>query len=183
MITKLDAPEELTTDRLLLRKPRLADARPLFAAYTADPEVVRYVTWRAHESAADTRRFLEHCLKEWAEDRSYPYVICPKDAPEAPFGMIHPRRRPNGVEFGYVLAKAEWGKGTMTEALKALLDWTLAQPEIWRAQAFCDIENVASARVMEKAGMSFEGLLRGYSVHPNRALAPRDCKLYAKIRD
>lgn len=182
MTAKLDAPLELTTERLLLRQPRLADARPLYEAYAADPEVVRYVTWRAHDSEADTRAFLEYARKEWAEGHSYPYVIAARERPEAPFGMIHPRSRPHGVEFGYVLAKAEWGKGTMTEALKALVDWSLAQPEVWRAQAFCDVENVASARVMEKAGMSFEGLLRGYSVHPNRALEPRDCKLYAKVR-
>ncbi len=180
MTTRLDAPEELTTQRLLLRKPRLADAAPLFAAYTCDPEVVRYVTWRAHASEADTRGFLEHCLKEWAADHSYPYAICRPQAPELPFGMIHPRRRAASVEFGYVLAKAEWGRGYMSEALQALADWVLAQPGIVRAEAFCDAENIASARVMEKAGMTFETELRGYQAMPNRALEPRDCLLYAR---
>ena len=183
MTKKLDAPEELETERLLLRKPRPEDAPALFASYTADPEVVRYVTWAAHESVEDTRAFLAYCAKEWAEDHSYPYVLCRKDAPQEPFGMIHPRRRPAGeVEFGYVLARAAWGKGYMSEALRALIDWALTQPGVTRVSAFCDVENVASARVMEKAGMAFEAEMKGYSVLPNRALEPRDCKLYARVR-
>ena len=94
--------------------------------------------------------------------------------------MIHARRRGEEVEFGYVLARAEWGKGTMSEALKALADWVLAQPGVTRATAFCDVENIASARVMEKAGMVFEKEMLGYQVLPNRALSPRDCRLYVK---
>ena len=39
-----------------------------------------------------------------------------------------------------------WGQVYMTEALTTLLDWSLSQPEIWRASAFCDAENLASAR-------------------------------------
>lgn len=180
MTTKLDAPEELTTRRLLLRKPRLEDAPILFAAYAADPEVVRYVTWKAHESEADTREFLAYCRKEWERGHSYPYAICRKAAPDAPFGMIHARRRSAEVEFGYVLARAEWGKGTMSEALKALAYWVLAQPVVTRVIAFCDVENRASARVMEKAGMVFEKEMLGYQVLPNRALEPRDCRLYVR---
>ena len=180
MTTRLDAPESMTTTRLLLRKPCLADAEAIFAAYAADPEVVRYVTWQAHGSVEDTRGFLAYCESEWAEDHSYPYVLCSKEAPENPFGMIHPRRRPKEVEFGYVLARAEWGKGYMSEALAAQLDWVLRQPGVTRATAYCDIENAASAHVMEEAGMTFEAEMKGYQVLPNRALAPRDCKLYVR---
>ena len=183
MTTSLDAPEEMTTARLLLRRPRLEDAPVLFASYTADPEVVRYVTWKAHERAADTRSFLEHCQSEWERGRSYPYAICRKTVPDLPFGMIHLRRRDAEVEFGYVLAKAEWNKGIMSEALTALADWALTQPGIARVAAFCDVENAGSARVMEKAGLVFEKEMLGYQVLPNRALEPRDCRLYAKIRD
>ena len=70
----------------------------------------------------------------------------------------------------------------MTEALSALVDWSLDQPQIWQASAFCDMENLASARVMEKSGMAFEGILRRYCVHPNISSEPRDCRMYAKVR-
>lgn len=44
------------------------------------------------------------------------------------------------------------------------------------------LDNPASARVMEKAGMKFEGLLRRYMVHPNINEEPRDCLMYAATR-
>ena len=53
---------------------------------------------------------------------------------------------------------------------------------MYRVYAYCDVENLASARVMEKAGMSFEGVLRRWGVHPNRSSEPRDCRCYAAVR-
>ena len=88
----------------------------------------------------------------------------------------------NRMGFGYVLARSWWGQGLMTEALAAVAEWALAQPEVFRVSALCDTENVASARVMEKAGLVREGLLRRRSVHPNIGDEPRDCFLYARVR-
>jgi len=48
--------------------------------------------------------------------------------------------------------------------------------------AVCDVENIASARVMEKAGLSREGVLRRWLVHPNLGPEPRDCYGYARVR-
>jgi len=44
------------------------------------------------------------------------------------------------------------------------------------------VENLASARVLEKAGMHREGMLRRWSVHPNVSPEPRDCLCYAIVR-
>ena len=96
--------------------------------------------------------------------------------------MINLRPRHLRVEFGYVLARQHWGHGYMTEALSTLVDWALDQPKIWRVSAICDMDNSASAKVMEKAGMVFEGVLRRYFVHPNVSPEPRDCRMYAKVR-
>jgi RimJ/RimL family protein N-acetyltransferase len=45
---------------------------------------------------------------------------------------------------------------------------------IYRAEAFCDVDHPASARVMEKAGMEREGILRRYFRHPSISEAPRE---------
>ena len=70
----------------------------------------------------------------------------------------------------------------MTEVLTHVVEWALRQPGIWRIGDVCDVENTASARVMEKAGLQREGVLRRWSVHPNLGEAPRDCIGYAKVR-
>ena len=67
-------------------------------------------------------------------------------------------------------------------ALAIWIEWALDQDGIWRADACCDVENPASARVMEKTRMTFEGVLRRWSVHPNGGPEPRDCRFYAKVR-
>jgi RimJ/RimL family protein N-acetyltransferase len=54
---------------------------------------------------------------------------------------------------------------------------------IWRVQAFCDLANRASARVLEKAGLTLEGTLRRYMVMPNLSAAPRDMLCYSKVRE
>lgn len=182
MTAKLTAPPQFTTTRLLLRKPCLEDAPVIFHGYARDPEVVRYLTWRTHGTVAETGAYLRHCLEEWARGASYPFVIEELGQAGQPVGMIHLHEGPGRVTFGYVLAQPSWGRGYMTEALTTLVDWALAQPQVWRAAAFCDIDNQASARVMEKAGMSFEGVLRRYSLHPAIATEPRDCRMFAKVK-
>lgn len=178
----VNVPENIATNRLVLRKPRLDDTARLHRSYMQDEEVVRYLTWRTHDSEAQTSDFLRRCLKDWASRENYPFVIALTSEALGPIGMIDLRPRPEGAQFAYVLARAHWGKGYMSEALTSLVEWSLGQPGIFRASAFCDAENLASARVMEKAGMDFEGVLRRYFVHPNMSPEPRDCRIYAKVR-
>lgn len=178
----LHAPVRLSTVRLLLRKPKLSDASPLFREYATDPEVVRYLSWQAHRCEQETTDFLRQCLETWIDGTNYSYVIELLEEPDRLIGMIDIRPRGQRVEYGYVLSRECWGRGYMSEALSSLVDWSLAQPNVWRASAYCDCENLASARVMEKAGMRFEGTLRRYMVFPNVSREPRDCRMYAKVR-
>ena len=180
-MSKLDAPSALTTERLLLRKPVEEDAQPIFDAYASDPDIPRYMTWLAHRDVESTRDFLRFCVSQWNENVNFEYVVERLSHPGTPIGMIGMHPGPGRVGFGYVLARDHWGKGYTSEALKALVDWSLQQDGVHRAQAFCDLENPASARVMEKAGMTYEGILRRYSLHPNLSDIPRDCFMYAKV--
>jgi [ribosomal protein S5]-alanine N-acetyltransferase len=70
----------------------------------------------------------------------------------------------------------------MTEVLTEVVNWTLQQPSIFRIGALCDVENIGSARAMEKAGLVREGLLRRWLMHPNVSDEPRDCLSYARVR-
>jgi RimJ/RimL family protein N-acetyltransferase len=48
--------------------------------------------------------------------------------------------------------------------------------------ATCDVENLASVRVLEKLGLTCEGVLRRYAIRPNLSPTPRDAFVYARIR-
>ena len=60
-------------------------------------------------------------------------------------------------KVGYTVVQPCWGRGYATEALRALLDHVLAQPDIRRVVAETMVDHVASRRVMEKAGMTYCG--------------------------
>jgi len=49
-------PLQLSTARLLLRKPQPEDAAKIFERYAADPDVVTFLNWRVHSTKDDTRR-------------------------------------------------------------------------------------------------------------------------------
>lgn len=97
-------------------------------------------------------------------------------------GMVELGNKEFKAEIGYVLARKYWGQGFVPEAARAVADWALAQPNIYRVWTVCDVDNLASARVLEKIGMQREGLLRRYIPHPNISEAPRDCWCYAKVK-
>ena len=56
------------------------------------------------------------------------------------------------AELGYYIAEEYWGKGIMTEAVRAVIDYAKTQ-SIYGIIAICDADNIGSKRVMEKAGM------------------------------
>jgi RimJ/RimL family protein N-acetyltransferase len=174
-------PDQFATARLVARRTRLEDAAAIFAAYAADPEVTRYLAWRPHASVESVADYLRSPIAAWEGGSSFRYELCLAGT-DRPIGSIELRPEPMRVAFGYVLARECWGRGLMAEALTFGVNWALAQPEVFRAFAFCDVDNPGSARVMAKAGMAREGLLRRWHVCPNLGPEPRDCWLYAKVR-
>ena len=175
-------PERFETERLQLRPPVTEDAAAIFATYARDPEVTRYVTWPPHTRTADTLEFLRYCAEGWAKNGPFNWVITLRESGHL-VGAIELRPQGHRVELGYVLGRGYWGRGLMTEAACAVTRWALAQPDVYRVWAVCDVANRASARVLEKAGMQREGLLRGWSLHPNAGDTPRDCWCYARVKE
>lgn len=174
-------PARFETARLVLRKPELDDAQRVFAAYAQDPEVCRFLRWRPHRHLDDSVEFVRSCLSTWSEASAFPWVLESRDTGQL-LGMLEARLRPHVLEFGYVLAQPHWGQGLMVEAAVEVVAWALAQPSIFRVWAVCDVDNIRSARVLEKLGLQHEGVLRRWLLHPQVSNEPRDCKCYARVR-
>ncbi len=174
-------PDNLETERLRLRKPILEDAEVIFRHYAQDPEVTKYLTWLPNQNIDETREFVYRCLRAWEEGKSYHWVIV-RQSDNQVLGMITARVDSFKWELGYVLAHSHWNQGYMTEAVKAVAAWALAQPKIYRVWAVCDVDNGASARVLGKAGMKCEGVLSRWSVHPTISAEPRDSYCYAMTK-
>jgi RimJ/RimL family protein N-acetyltransferase len=174
-------PDHFATARLLLRPIATGDAGAIFFGYAQDPEVARYVSWRPHRSIADTEAHIACCLA-FPADRTRAYAVVLRTGGRLVGSFELRRPEPHRLDCGYVLARAVWGQGLMTEALSEIVGWAMRQDGIWRIGAVCDVENPASARVMEKSGLVYEGILRRWLVHPNISAEPRDCLSYAQTR-
>ena len=172
---------ELETERLLLRKMRLDDARAMFA-YASDPEVTRYVLFETHRSIEDSEAFLRLAVEGYERGDFGGWGVVLKDSGAfvgtcgVDYGYAPEHAR---AELGYVLSREHWGKGLIPEAVRAVIRFGFGRMELNRIQARCMAENTASARVMEKAGMTYEGTLREYQLIKG---AYRDMKFYSILR-
>ena len=175
-------PASFETARLLCRRTRPDDAPALFAAYAADPAVTRFLVWAPYREVGPLAAYVAGLVADWDAGRGYRYELCLRGT-DAPIGSLHLHPQDGGkVSIGYALARAHWGRGLMAEALRAGAALALADPAVYRVSCHCDAENTASARVMEKAGLSYEGRLRRFLPAPNLGPEPRDCLMYAKVR-
>ena len=172
-------PEVIETERLRLRRPTLEDAGVLFETYMSEKIVTEYLAWTPHETVTETAEFLQQTIDAWDLRMGHRAWVIERKTDSSPMGTIGSSVSFHRVEVGFALGSAFWGSGYMPEALVAVCDAAFSDERIARVQAMCDVENIRSARVLEKAGMLHEGTLRRYGHHPNRSPDPRDCLMYA----
>jgi [ribosomal protein S5]-alanine N-acetyltransferase len=175
-------PDRLETGRLLLRKPVETDAQILYDTYTQDADVARFMVWRPHDNVEQTEAFIWSCILDWDRGERRSYILELRGGLSGAIGMLAASWVGHTVDVGYVLARKYWGRGLMPEALTSLAEILLKGPDVFRVQATCDIDNLASARTLEKAGFVQEGHLSRFTVHPNVSVQPRPCLMYAKCR-
>ncbi|MDQ3927596.1 MAG: GNAT family N-acetyltransferase [Chloroflexota bacterium] len=170
----------LETKRLRLRGLRMEDATYVYE-YASDPEVARYVMFEPHQSLGESRAYLERVLSR------------PPGSGSINLGMEHratgkllgrivlflDSERDARGELAYALNRSYWGQGYTTEAARVVIDHGFRHLPLHRIQATCFPENEASARVLEKAGMSYEGTLRQYMLIKGKY---QDLKMYSILR-
>ena len=168
--------------RLRLRRSTPADAETTYAI-ARDPEVMRYLEWPAPQRLADTQAFFDGCAARWHSGAEYHWMIELKAG--ATVGCIGCRVTGHAADFGYFLARAHWGQGYATEAAGLLVGWLQRQSSIVRIGATTDIDNSASAAVLQKVGLQREGVMRRATVRPNFGPdfkhTPRDTALFASV--
>jgi RimJ/RimL family protein N-acetyltransferase len=170
----------LRTRRLVLRPPHPNDAAAIYQGYATDPEVARWVIWTPHDSIHDTDAFLAEFIASGQGEHSYPWVIT-LGSDDTLVGAMHLRLHPPRAEFGFNIARPHWNRGYATEAVRALVAFALSLPGIERVQAVCHVNNGASSRVLQKAGMCCEGVFHRYMVFPNLGQGAQNVWMYAAI--
>jgi RimJ/RimL family protein N-acetyltransferase len=149
----------LETPRLILRPFCDADLEP-FLAYRNDPQVYRYQGWETPFLRADGLEFIGQMKAvipgtpgEWMQ-----FAIERKDDGEMIGDMAFyiARSNPRLANLGYSLARSAWGQGYAREAASKTLDYLFRVLDLHRVIADCDVDNVASIRLLEYFGFRRE---------------------------
>ena len=153
----------IRTSRLILRKLTMDDAADVFA-YASNPIVTRFTTWDTHRSVEDSRAFISFALQRYEAGHAVGYGIVDAATNHVigTCGIAGWSDQHERGDLAYAIAAPYWNKGYMTEAARAAVDHAFAALPMNRLQSCCHVDNIGSARVMEKLGMTFEGVLRQY---------------------
>lgn len=160
----------LETERLILREFQESDFEAVYE-YGSDPEVAKYVSW-GPKTEEDTVEFIRKALVQQQEQprSAYDFAIiarldnkligrCGISTRGMTINILNSKEE---AEIGYALNKNYWNKGYMTEAANRVVQFGFKELSLHRIYATCRSANVASAHVIEKIGMKFEGRLGYY---------------------
>ena len=154
--------QTIETDRLILRRFRSEDSEGMYANWASDPEVTRFLTWPPHTSVDVTKSLLADWLSRYEDGGYFNWVIEHKEtgAVIGNISVVKLNERTEAADMGYCMSRTYWGQGLMPEALTAVTDYLFDVIGLNRVAACHDANNPKSGRVMEKAGMRLEGILR-----------------------
>lgn len=170
----------LETSRLLIRRLTMHDAADIFE-YSRDPLVAKHVLWDAQKSIGEARSYIRYTIRKYHSCQCASWGIVLKETGHVigtiGFMWIHDDDR--SAEVGYSLARNQWNKGLMTEALQAVLKYGFDVLGLNRIEAQYECDNEASGAVMRKCGMTREGLLRQRLFNKGKFV---DVELYAILK-
>lgn len=155
--------KKIETERLILRRLTIADSEDAFNNWCSSYDVSKYVTWEKHESVESTKKLFEMWEKEYDNPDTFRWIVELKDTSDliGTIDVASKKLLPYGTcEIGYCYSNKFWGKGYATEALKAVIKYLFEEADAETIYAEFMINNPASGRVMQKAGMTFEGVVR-----------------------
>ncbi|HHT44783.1 MAG TPA: GNAT family N-acetyltransferase [Fastidiosipila sp.] len=152
----------LETDRLLLRPFKRGDTDAMFKNWASDPEVTKYLTWPHYTSRYEVQLKIDEWVSNYTKPDFYQWAILEKGSDDVigTISVVDKNDLVRLAHIGYCIGRAFQGKGYMTEAFKRLIEFLFEDVGYNRIESRYDPNNPASGRVMQKAGLKFEGTMR-----------------------
>lgn len=154
---------EMVTEDLSMRKCSQKDIEEFFRL-AVNPNVTKFVQWENHKSIEETTSYVASLEEEFFKGDRMTWAICSRQA-DTFMGLIslsQINEKNFSAEVGFWLGEEYWNKGYATEALKVIIDYGLyGNLNLHRIYARHIVEHIACGRVLQKAGLIFEGVERG----------------------
>ncbi|MFY4775594.1 GNAT family N-acetyltransferase [Metabacillus sp. RGM 3146] len=174
-------PKIIETDRLILRAIKERDSEALFEIWS-HPEVIKFMNISAMETIEDARSMILILEALTEKKAGFRWTIMLKDSSRiiGTCGFNYLDEYNKRTEIGYELAREQWGKGLMREALLWILQIITEEMGYNRIEAKVMPENKNSIRLLEKLGFYFEGILRQHEYTKD---IYQDVAMYSKLKE
>lgn len=155
----------LKTDRLTLRPLAMSDLDDMVEIITSDKSVMHWLPYSDDAATPEGQRavakgYLDSFIPPWEEKGYGIWALCLRGhglGEPGTFigycGFLPAQLEGAGPEVAYALGQAYWGKGLVTEAAAACLDWVFSRTDVHQVHAVTDRDNHASQKVMAHIGM------------------------------
>lgn len=150
------------SEQLTLRTLEPRDAVPLFQITDSSRASLReWLPWvDSIRTPDDTLRFIQHCVQLLDEQKSMTFAICHKEQLIGSISFNQLDWQNRSCQIGYWLSDAFTGKGIMTKAVRALINYAFFKLDMNRIEIRCATGNGKSRSIPERLGFSLEGVIR-----------------------
>ena len=171
-------PPSLRTERLVLRRMRRDDRDDMYE-YASNPAVTQYLLWEPHTDRHYTARYLSYVQSRYRAGEFFDWAIIDSSSSKmiGTCGFCAIDFDNSSAEVGYVLNPAFWHLGIATEALSEVIRFGFSVLGLNRIEAKYILENTASLRVMQRAGMMLEGISRSALLHRGKYVSVGTCSI------
>ena len=179
MGARLGPRRSIADERLLLRPWRQSDAAVL-ALLLRDPEIPRWTFMAPGMDKAAVLEWIARAKQLAAEDRAAIFAIVDRTQERVvgSVGLGNFDWRSAVADVFYWIGADFRRQGLATRAVRLISDWGFTTLSLGRIQLFAHPDNLASHRVAERAGFSYEGTLRSATVNKGERW---DLKLFARL--
>jgi ribosomal-protein-alanine N-acetyltransferase len=153
---------QLETERLILRELHTEDAPDVYEIF-ANPEVTKFYDVSLMRKTSEAEKLILWWARRYKRKLAIRWGITLKNSAQVigTCGFSELDLDNRLAEIGYDLGYAYWGKGVMTEAVRAMVNFGFTSAlQINRIETWVTIQNTRSVRILEKIGMNREGTLR-----------------------
>jgi [ribosomal protein S5]-alanine N-acetyltransferase len=151
----------LETERLVLRQIVPTDAEDLYRIF-ADHESMRYWSCRPFCSIKQAEKLIEGMARAFLEESGIHWAITLRNENRliGKCGYNEWRKLHRRGDISYIVDRRQWGKGLVSEALRAMLQYGFDQMDLHSIEAGVTPGNDASTRMLQKLGFHLEGHLK-----------------------
>ncbi|MGH2854848.1 MAG: GNAT family N-acetyltransferase [Solirubrobacteraceae bacterium] len=149
------------SDGRQLRLLEESDAEELYAVVEANRDyLARWMPWAGGQTLEDTLAFIGHTRSQLASNNGFQTAVVEGGRIAGIVGFHGVSWQHRSTSVGYWLAESAQGRGTMTRAVRALVDHALGAWRLNRVEIRAGVGNARSRAIPERLGFTQEGVLR-----------------------